>query len=144
MSKVIAAPKFKRDVEFCGAEFDGGMCHRLPAHHGDHRLFVNGTGVRKPAASKIAPKASAKVVTRAGAKYRETIGKGGVITLTPVQAATPVAPVTPEPEPAAPSKVATSKRSPRAAAKVTPKVAPRVRVIPEAKSRRRVASTSGR
>jgi hypothetical protein len=119
---VIATPKFKRSVEFCGMAGpvdgvgDGQTCHRLPAHHGEHSAFVRGNGVAKKVAAK---RATRKVVTRTvnGTKYRQTIGKDGVITLRPIAA------VTPEPV-AAPTKSAT-----------------KVRVIPMAKraSRRRVA-----
>jgi hypothetical protein len=75
-------------------------CKRLPRHHGDHvtskprglmttaeRLAAS----KRRIAAKVAPNARGKVVSRAGTKYRQTIGENGVITLTPVVAVTPVA-----------------------------------------------------
>lgn len=128
---VIAAPKFKRGVAFCGEPVDGttATCHRLPAHHGDHAAFVRGNGVTKPMARMAAKKPTTskpKTITRGGVTYR-------LVAVRPA--------VTPEPVEAPQAKVA-PKRSAKPAAKARGK--PRVRVIPEAKSRRRVASTSGR
>jgi hypothetical protein len=82
------APKFKRDVTFCGADVDGMTCHRLPAHHGDHRTFVTGNGVRTPQAAR--PKAvrgkGNRVVTRGGQRYTQFTRKDGSIVLRPVPA----------------------------------------------------------
>jgi hypothetical protein len=140
---VIAAPKFKRGVAFCGTAgpvdgvADGQTCHRLPMHHGEHNAFVRGNGVAK----KVAPKRAAKrlvIRTVNGAKYRQSVAKSGVITLTPV---------TPPAVEAAPAPTKTASSAKKPAARPAKKVVirkPRVQVIPEAKSRRRVASSTGR
>jgi hypothetical protein len=75
----IAAPKFKRSVEFCGMAgavdgvAQGQTCHRLPMHHGEHNAFVRGNGVAEPkanlkSAKKVAPKP--RTITRGGVTYR--------------------------------------------------------------------------
>lgn len=138
-----AKPAFKRDVEFCGALFDGEkLCHRLPMHHsadkrtGDplpfdgHAEYVIGNGVKAPKAAKAAPGKADRVVTRGGVKYVEKVGKGGVITLRPVATELPVA----RPKAATPSTKRVTRRPAKAAAKVT--------TLPEAPARRRVAAPS--
>jgi hypothetical protein len=102
------SPQFKRPVTFCGATMqsaDGNaVCHRLPAHHGEHSAFVRGNGVTPPKAAKQSTAKADKVVTRGGVKYAEKRRTNGSIVLTPVAASVTEEPV---PQPKAPA----SKRS---------------------------------
>jgi hypothetical protein len=147
MSKQPISPAFKRPVEFCNTAgpvdgvAEGQYCHRLPMHHGAHAAFVNGNGVKRPAASK-APKSGSKVVTRSGQRYTQAIRKDGSILLTPL-AVSPAVITEQVAEPASPVRATDAKRPARAAAK-RPARKPRVRVLPEANSRRVVASPKGR
>ena len=135
----IRTPKFRHNVTFCGADVGDSTCHRLPMHSGDHRTFVRGNGVPQPKAPK-AVKVVTRVVTIAGTKYRVPLGKDAQPRFAKAEAI-----VTSEPEP----KPTASPRKPAAQPKaVKPRASrsakPRVRVIPMAKSRRRVASSTGR
>ncbi len=126
----IKAPAFKRSADFCGMAgpvdgvADGQTCKRLVAHHGEHRAFVTGNGVRKPKARKVASRstkravkvAGSRLVTVAGVQYRVSVTSEGLPVITPVTAS-------------------------KAKAK---KAAPAVKVLPMAvkASRRRVAAPS--
>jgi hypothetical protein len=113
------APKFKRDVTFCGADVDGMTCHRLPAHHGDHRSFVTGNGVKAPRAAR--PKSvrgsGDRVVARRGQRYTQVTRKDGSIVLAPVAPA--------EAEPGKTAPVIAPKPAGRKSAAKPPKVAAR-------------------
>ncbi|HJP89167.1 MAG TPA: hypothetical protein VJ850_09050 [Candidatus Limnocylindrales bacterium] len=83
MSRSLA-PQFKHAIAFCGMAGPvddvaaGQECHRLPMHHGEHRAFVNGTGVRQPkAAGSKSLKSASKVVTINGAQFRVPLAKDG-------------------------------------------------------------------
>jgi hypothetical protein len=84
-------PKFRRVLTFCSANVAGKPCRRLPAHHGDHRAYVAGNGVRAPRAaqSKAVEGEAERIVTRAGRRYMRVTRKDGSIVLTPVVVATP-------------------------------------------------------
>lgn len=128
------SPKFARPVQFCAEPVDGdATCHRLPMHKGDHSPFVRGNGIP-------APKAAKATMSRKGSAKPKTRVIGGV-TYRLVAVRQPQADEVVEAVPA-PSKAA-SKRPNRKASPAKP-ASRKVRVIPEAKSRRRVASSTGR
>jgi hypothetical protein len=113
-------------------------------HRGEHFAFVRGNGI---AAKKAALKRPAKrlvIRTVNGTKYRQSVAKSGVITLTPVE---PVAAELARVAEAAPSPTKSAGSAKKPAARPAEKLVargPLLRVISEARGRRRVASTSGR